>query len=170
MAPHKSATGHALLANDPHLGHAHPPIWYQAHLKAGALDVTGVTIPGLPVFVIGHNRDIAWGFTNLMVDAADFFIEQLNPDFPTRVMYKGEWVEMGSRRETIQVRGEEDIVLDVRTTPHGPVVSELIEGTEVVLAYQWVYWMAEGDVDGRAVWHRIEQAIDELQRTAPGVH
>ena len=160
VAPHKSATGHALLANDPHLGHAHPPIWYQAHLKAGALDVTGVTIPGLPGFVIGHNRDIAWGFTNLMVDAADFFVEKLNPDFPTRVMYKGEWVEMGSRSETIQVRGEEDIVLDVRTTPHGPVVSELIEGTEEVLAYQWVYWSAEGDMDAFTLLNRARNWSD----------
>ena len=143
VAPSRSTTGGAILANDPHLGHGLPGIWYQAHLKAGKLDVIGVTIPGMPSVVIGHNRDIAWGLTNLMADASDFFLEKLNPENPEQVMYKGQWVAIKTLRETIQVKGEAPVELVIRLTPHGPLVNDLLEGQTEALSYQWV--MAEAD-------------------------
>jgi penicillin amidase len=169
LAPARSASGQALLANDPHLGHGQPPIWYEAHLKAGALDVTGVIIPGLPFFVLGHNRDIAWGFTNLMVDAADFFIERVNPDNPKQVWHSGKWEDLQERQETIQVRGRDAVELTVRISPHGPIVTGLAgrprpeglpenkdEPAETrLLAYQWLYWVAEGDPDA---FHQLNHA------------
>jgi len=82
VAPHRSASGNAILANDPHLSHGLPQIWYEAHLQAPGLDVTGVTLPGLPFVLIGHNRHITWGLTNVMQDAADFFLERLDPERP----------------------------------------------------------------------------------------
>jgi penicillin amidase len=161
ISPARSASGHAMLANDPHLGHAQPGVWYEAHLRAGALDVAGVLIPGLPFIVLGHNRDIAWGFTNLMVDAGDFFIERINPDDPGQVMHRGQWVPLQVRGERIQVRGGDTEELQVRITPHGPIVNPVMkqgekaesgeggqaEEAQLVLSYRWLYWVVDGDVD-----------------------
>lgn len=124
VGPKKSASGHPLLANDPHLGHGLPGIWYEAHLVTPTLDVIGVGLPGLPFLAIGHNRDIAWGFTNAMLDASDFFMETLRPG-SDEVQSRGEWVKLGSREEVIKVRGAGDVRLVVKTTPHGPLVGEL---------------------------------------------
>ena len=148
VGPRKSATGHALLANDPHLGHGLPGIWYEAHLVTPTQDVVGVTIPGLPFVSIGHNRDIAWGFTNVMLDAADFFIETLRPE-TGEVMSRGQWVKLETREEVIKVKGGADVALKVTRTPHGPIVSDLLDGEKRALAYQWNY-AAPGpnEVDG----------------------
>jgi penicillin G amidase len=144
VGPAKSATGKPILCNDPHLAHALPGIWYEAHLQTPSLDVAGVTIPGFPLVVIGHNRDVAWGMTNLMLDGGDFFIERLDPGDPRRVMSNGEWAPVETRSEVIKVRGEPDATVTVRTTPHGPVVSDLVPGETRVLAYEWNYRTAAG--------------------------
>jgi penicillin amidase len=158
IGPQKSATGRPILANDPHLGHALPGIWYEAHLQTPTQDVTGVTLVGFPLVVIGHNRDVAWGFTNVMLDGADFFVEKLDPARPGMVMHRGEWVPLEVRRETIHVKGEADVSLDVRVTPHGPIVNDLlaereetpVEDAPAPLAYQWNYAKATqaNEVDG----------------------
>ncbi len=148
VGPKKSATGHPLLANDPHLGHGLPGIWYEAHLVTPTEDVVGVTVPGLPFLSIGHNRDIAWGFTNVMLDGADFFVETLRPE-TGEVMSEGEWVKLESREEVIKVKGGADVVLKILRTPHGPIVSDLLQDETRALAYQWNY-AARGpnEVDG----------------------
>src|SRR5205085_3595028 len=60
-----TVTGKPLLSNDMHLRHQVPNVWYEAHLTAGDFDVAGVTLPGFPYVIAGHNRRVAWGFTNL---------------------------------------------------------------------------------------------------------
>ena len=76
----RTKTGKPLLANDPHLAHQNPTIWYEIHLKAPGIDCYGVSLPGLPGIVIGHNKSIAWGLTNVMADGCDFFVESINPN------------------------------------------------------------------------------------------
>ncbi len=144
VGPSKSTTGHPILCNDPHLAHGLPGIWYEAQLKTKTQDVIGVTIAGFPLVVIGHNRDIAWGMTNLMLDAADFFVEKIDPTDPSRVMSRGEWVPVKTRAETIKVKGGADVSLEVRSTPHGPLVSDLMAGESRALSYQWNYAMPNG--------------------------
>jgi penicillin amidase len=138
VGPQKSATGHPLLANDPHLGHGIPGVWYEAHLVTPSLDVIGVGIPGLPFLAIGHNREIAWGFTNVMLDGSDFFVEELRPE-KGEVKSRGAFVKLGSREEVIHVKGAEGVRLQVKTTPHGPLVSDLLPGEKRALAFQWNY-------------------------------
>jgi penicillin amidase len=149
VGPARSATGKPILCNDPHLAHALPGIWYEAHLQTPTLDVAGVTIPGFPLVILGHNRDIAWGMTNLMLDGADFFVEKLDADDSSRVMSRGDWVKVRTRTELIKVRGAADVTLSVRTTPHGPIVSDLLPGETRALAYQWNYHMTSdgGEID-----------------------
>ena len=130
-----SATGQPLLANDPHLGVTMPGIWMQMGLHCRTvseecpLDVAGFTFSGMPGVVIGHNADIAWGFTNLSPDVSDLYLEKVDGD---------EWIHDGERRplkmreETIEVRGAEDVDITVRSTAHGPILSDVSdELTEV---------------------------------------
>jgi penicillin amidase len=125
-----SATGQPLLANDPHLSTSVPGIWTQMGLHCRTiteecpLDVAGFTFSGVPGVIIGHNADIAWGFTNLGPDVTDLYVEKLDGE---------DWLQGGQRRalrqrtETIEVRDGEDVTFRVRSTAHGPLLSDVSE-------------------------------------------
>ena len=125
-----SETGAPILANDPHLGVSMPGIWVQMGLhcrtvsEACPLDVSGFTFSGVPGVIIGHNADIAWGFTNLGPDVTDLYVERVREDEWFR---DGEWQSLRTRTETIEVRGQEDETLTVRSTLHGPLLSDVSE-------------------------------------------
>ncbi len=125
-----SATGSPLLANDPHLGTTVPGIWMQMGLHcttvsdACPLDVAGFTFSGVPGVVIGHNAHIAWGFTNLGPDVSDLYLEKIVGD---RWRYDGKLLPLRTRTETIKVRGAPDKTLTVRSTKHGPLLSDVSE-------------------------------------------
>jgi penicillin amidase len=118
-----TASGKPLLANDPHLHHSIPSVWYMIHLKAPNLDVSGVSLPGLPLVVIGHNEKIAWGMTNTGPDVQDLFIETFNSQAPDEYQHNGQWEHAAIRDEVIKVRGHGAYHLRVVETRHGPIVS-----------------------------------------------
>jgi penicillin amidase len=120
-----SATGMPLLANDPHLAHSLPCIWYQAHLRAPNLNVTGVSLPGAPSIIIGHNDHIGWGMTNLNPDVQDVFAEEFESVQGTKYLAKNVWVEADIRSETIKIKGKPDNILRVLVTRHGPIMRRL---------------------------------------------
>lgn len=130
---HKSATGKPILANDPHLGFSLPAIWYTAHLVAPGLDVIGVTFPGFPYAVIGHNDRVAWGLTNLQSDAVDYFMEKTDAAHPGQYFYKGSWRALDRREEDVPVRGDKPYHLVIESTAHGPLVTT----HGVRLALEW---------------------------------
>ncbi len=152
VSPRRSVTGHAILANDPHLGFPLPPIWYQARLRAPGFDVAGVTLPGLPFVVIGRNRHIAWGLTNVMQDAADFFVERLDDERPGQVMFRGKWVDLEKRVETIRVKGGEARSLEVLSTPHGPLVNHLLPEIQKPVSFRWTLHAAEHANEIEGLW------------------
>ena len=124
-------SGEPLLANDPHLAPAMPSIWYQAGMHCRSItpdcryDVSGWTMAGLPGVFIGHNADISWGFTNLGPDVSDLVLER------TR---RGSYFVDGRRRpisvstETIRVAGGQPVEIEVRSTAHGPILSDVVGG------------------------------------------
>ncbi|OHD74521.1 MAG: hypothetical protein A2V99_08525 [Spirochaetes bacterium RBG_16_67_19] len=133
----RTASGKPLLANDMHLGIQMPSIWYEIALHGVAEDgtvrrtaacpfqVRGLSFPGAPGVIAGHNDRIAWGHTNLGGDVQDFYVERLNPDNPDQYEVNGRWVDMEVRVEVIKVRkAVEPVRLRVRTTRHGPVLSD----------------------------------------------
>jgi len=138
-------SGKPLLANDPHLGHRVPSVWYMIHLKAPGLNVSGVSLPGFPLVVIGHNERIAWGMTNTGPDVQDLYVETFNPQNPKQYRRGNEWVEAEEREETIKVRAKQDHRFTVRATNHGPVISssipELSSGR--ALALRWTAFDAD---------------------------
>jgi penicillin amidase len=130
ISPQRSGTGSAILANDPHLGIRMPSIWYQASLHCAPktdecpLDVTGFSFAGMPGIIIGHNDQIAWGFTNLGPDVMDLYIERVNPNNQFQYEVNGQWVDMEVRTETIIVAGGDPEEVTVRATRHGPIISD----------------------------------------------
>ncbi|MCR2813066.1 MULTISPECIES: penicillin acylase family protein [Microbacterium] len=128
-------TGMPLLANDPHLGASLPSVWHQSHLRCRTVseacpyDVTGFGFSGVPGIIIGHNRDIAWGFTNLTSDVTDLYVERVEGDEYWR---DGALVPLETRTEMVEVAGGDPVELEIRSTVHGPIVSGLSgEFTEI---------------------------------------
>jgi len=125
-----TASGTPILANDPHLGISMPSIWFQVDMhcrvksEACPFEVSGFSFAGVPGVIIGHNDRIAWGLTNVGPDVMDLYIEKVNPDNPNQYEVNGEWVDFETRIETIQVAGSEPVELTVRSTRHGPVLTD----------------------------------------------
>jgi penicillin amidase len=122
----RTATGKPILANDPHLGLRVPSVWFLASIDAPGLRATGATLPGVPGVLIGHNDRIAWGLTSLEPDVQDLFVEEVDPDDPSRYRHAGEWKRFDERRETIRVRGAADVEHVVRVSVHGPVINDAL--------------------------------------------
>ncbi len=144
VAGSHTTTGKPLLANDPHLALSAPAIWYYAHLKTPSTDVMGASLPGLPFVVLGRNAHVAWGFTNTGPDVQDLYLEQIDAANPTRYKTPTGWQAFGTRTETIAVKGKPDVTQVVRSTRHGPVISdaqavhaEVLDMSRFVLALSW---------------------------------
>jgi penicillin amidase len=140
----RTVSGKPLLANDPHLGLGTPAIWFYAHLKSPEQNVIGATLPGMPLVVLGHNSHVAWGFTNTGPDVQDLYLEKINPSNPLQYQTPDGWQAFVSRQETIRVKGKPDVVHTVRSTRHGPVLSDaqsahadIIDTSKFVLALRW---------------------------------
>ncbi len=139
-------SGMPLLANDPHLGASLPSVWYQVQLKCEKVseecpfDVGGFSFSGLPGIVIGHNAQIAWGFTNLTTDVTDLYLERIDGDEYWR---DGKREPLEVRTETIKVAGGDDVELTIRSTVHGPIISGLF-GSATAIADAPVVGTDEG--------------------------
>ncbi len=125
-----TTSGKPLLANDPHLAASAPSIWHMVELNAPGLHVAGVTMPGTPGILLGHNATIAWGATNLGPDVQDVYLEKFDKENPRRYMTPAGWREAEIRHQEIKVRKgfadatTDTIPFDVTVTRHGPVILE----------------------------------------------
>ena len=124
IAGRKTRSGRPILANDPHLQIEFPSTWYELHLVAAGLDVTGVTIPGLPFVALGHNARVAWGMTNTGADVQDMYLERVDVD-RKRAMFRGEWVPVQVTPADIPVRGGSVRKFEIWKTRHGPIYSDI---------------------------------------------
>ncbi|WP_431247869.1 penicillin acylase family protein [Leifsonia xyli] len=135
VAGSHTASGKPLLANDPHLGPVLPSVWYQMGLHCRAVgqtcpfDVAGFSFSGFPGIIIGHNDRISWGFTNLGPDVADLFVEKVTGD---TYEYDGTQVPLIKRTERIHVAGGADVTITVRSTRHGPIVTDIGDAYAVI--------------------------------------
>jgi penicillin amidase len=163
-----TVTGKPLLSNDMHLGHQMPNLWYEAHLRSGALDVAGVTLPVMPYVIVGHNQRIAWGFTNIGPTVTDVYIENFNEQGAYQTP-KG-WMQPEHRAEVIHVKGKPDVTLDVKITRHGPIITDLVPGEKRPLALRWTLYdglrIPFFDVNMAQNWGDFQKALSQLD--APG--
>ncbi|MEV7955468.1 penicillin acylase family protein [Streptomyces sp. NPDC087532] len=170
-----TTTGKPLLANDPHLAPQLPSLWYQMGLHCREIsakcqyDTAGYTFSGMPGVIIGHNQDIAWGFTNLGADVTDLFLEKVSGD---GYLYDGKIKPFTTREETIKVAGGKSRQITVRETNNGPLVSDRSSELETVGQKAPVGNSAPDRADGYAValkWTALEpgksmDAVFELNR------
>ncbi len=135
VSQERSASGHTYLCNDMHLSLMLPSIWYETHLVGGGFNVSGVSLSGVPLILVGHNQNIAWGSTLAFTDAEDLFIEKISEDNPNQYEVNGEFVEAEIIKEKIIIKGQaEPHIETVMITRHGPIISDVIEGTNVRVA------------------------------------
>jgi penicillin amidase len=128
IAGDRTASGKPILSNDTHIGFAQPAVWYEAHLEYPGYRFYGHHIAGIPFGLLGQNHFAGWGLTMFENDDTDFFYEETNDN--GQVKYKGEWVDITFRKEIIKVKGELDVELTIPATPHGNVISGIIEFTD----------------------------------------
>ncbi len=140
VAGKKSTTGKPIFSNDMHLGLNVPGIWSRMHqVIDGKLNVTGVTLPGSPFIVAGHNQKIAWGMTNVMLDGADFYVETINPQNKAQYQLNGEWKDMEVRNEKIFVKDKDKpIERTLYFTHRGPVISKFGDIQTKPVSMHWV--------------------------------
>ncbi len=138
----KVAGAKSMLAGDPHLPQTVPSIWYQVALSAPGLSVTGVSVPGLPGVLIGHNAHIAWSLTDTQNQATLFYAERTSKSRPGQYFWQGAWRRMRQVHYTIPVRGGSAAHLTVDITVHGPVMTQAGQTTSV----DWMGNIASPDI------------------------
>jgi penicillin amidase len=139
VAGSHTASGKPLLSNDMHLTLREPDTWYIADLRAPGFHAAGVTLPGLPLIVAGHNEHVAWGYTALYSDVQDLYTEKLDG----KGNYEGPdaaWHPLSFDHEVIHVRGGRDVVVDIESTAHGPLLNPLLAAGDPPIALKWTLY------------------------------
>ncbi len=137
----KSVSGGALLAGDPHLDVTRlPQFWYAVglHTTDGEYDALGITVPGLPLVVMGHNREAAWTMTAAGVDQTDYYLEEVNPSDSMQYRTSDGWREFSVVVETLIVAGADSArIVNIRSTNHGPIVLDSSESLSHSYSLHW---------------------------------
>lgn len=136
----KTVSGRPLLANDPHLEINLPPIWYEIHLNCPTMNVVGVSIPGSPLVILGHNQHIAWGMTYSTADCQDLYLERFNDSRDMYLNGKG-WKPLRKIQEKIRIRGRKEAEkMEILWTERGPIISPIILETQVPVSLRWTVY------------------------------
>ncbi|HTQ54318.1 MAG TPA: penicillin acylase family protein [Bryobacteraceae bacterium] len=157
----RTASGKPILCDDMHLEYSIPGIWYEVHLQAPGLDVSGVSLPGAPSVIVGHNRRIAWGVTNLQFDVQDLYIENFDPR-TGRYLYRGQWEQARQEREIIAVKGGPAVEMPLWVTRHGPLY---IDDAKEHLALRWTaaepgsFQFPFPEIDKAGNWQEFTRAL-----------
>lgn len=146
----KTKSGKPLLANDPHLAYNLPPWWYEIRLKSNNYNFGGYGLYGIPLPVIGHNENIGWGFTNVMTDDMDFYIESLNED-QTQYYVDGEWRDLIIEEEELVLKSGSKRKIIIRSTHRGPIISEIHRDAKALnkaISFRWTEFDAFDETTG----------------------
>jgi penicillin G amidase len=141
IAGRHTASGKSLLSNDMHLELTVPNIWYMADLRAPGFHAAGVALAGVPFVVAGHNDHVAWGYTALYADVQDLYVEKLDRKGNYQAT-DGSWNPLAVDREVIQIRGAKDVIVNVQSTAHGPLLNPLFTKETRPLALKWTLYDA----------------------------
>jgi penicillin amidase len=144
VSGNKTLSGYPILANDPHLTLSFPSIWYQLQMSSPSVNVNGVSIPGSPCIIIGYNKDISWGVTNVGADILDWYQLKFKDKSKNEYWYNNKWTKVSRRIERIIIRGQKTQFDTVIYTHYGPVVYETnqIKTTENVPVGSALRWIA----------------------------
>ena len=160
IAGSHTASGKPMLSSDMHLDFSIPGIWYLVHLEAPGLDAAGVSLPGTPGVIVGHNDRIAWGVTNLHFDVQDLYIEKFD-DRTGRFEFRGKVLQARPEREVIRVRNARPVEMINWVTVHGPVRAE----GKLRLALRWtaalpgIFQFPFVEIDRARDWQEFTKAV-----------
>lgn len=179
----KSATDFPQLAGDPHLGLDMPGKWYEAHLNVDGQNLSGATLAGAPIVVLGQNDHLAWSLTNIMLDDTDFYQEAINPNNPDQYVLDtlaGEPVyeKFRIQEEVIKIKNADDTLFTRKLTKHGPVISEVFPEQQYtedrVITMRWTGQETSNEIEALLTMNWA-QSFEEFQQGArdfkvPGQH
>jgi penicillin amidase len=141
VAGTKTASGNAILCDDPHLSLSLPSIWYEMQLQTPTMNVYGVTLPGSPAVIIGFTDSISWGVTNAQRDLVDWYQIKFKDDSKDEYLLDGKYVKTQKVIEEIKIRNKESLMDTVCYTVWGPVTYDENFGTKnqkIPFAMRWV--------------------------------
>lgn len=144
----RTVSGKPLLAGDPHIAYSTPSVWYEAHLQSPGFELYGHFQALNPVALLGHNKDFGWSLTMFQNDDVDLIAEKVNPDNANQVWNNDAWVDLSSRVETIQVKGQAPVQITLRRSPHGPVINDVFKGSfaKTPVAMWWAFLETDNPV------------------------
>ncbi len=174
----KTASGETILSGDPHIAHACPSVWYEAHMVTPDANFYGHFLAGVPMALLGYNQKVAWSLTMFQNDDVDLFAEKPNPQNPNQVWSEGRWADLEIEHETIKVKGEADLNIDVRISRHGPIINDtldLLSAEKLPVAVSWGFHDFKNDmISGLYELSHIDtvyQAPSALEKIhAPGLN
>jgi penicillin amidase len=134
VAGTRTASGSPLLCGDPHLEvNRLPGVGYEVVLHVGSGWVKGLTLPGLPGFLVGRNPDLAWSVTYSCADTSDFFVERCRDGSYLR---DGQWRSFAVRRERVVRRRHPVVEFPVYENEHGILEGDPAQAGDY-LAWKW---------------------------------
>ena len=162
----RTLSGYPIMANDPHRAQSAPSLRYWVHLVAPGWNVIGGGEPVLPGVSIGHNEHGAWGLTVFGQDNEDLYVYETNPANPDQYRHLGRWEEMTVIRETIPVKGQGGVEVELKYTRHGPVVFQDAENNAAyAVAAAWLDYgsapyLASLRMDQATTWEEFVEACN----------
>ncbi len=167
-----TASGKPLLAGDPHIRFAVPAVWYEAQLSYPGFELYGHHQALNPVASLGHNRQFAWSLTMFQNDDLDLIAEKSNPDNPDQVWYQGQWVNLESREETIQVKDGEPVKLTLRRSPHGPIINDALGAAagKTPIAMWWAFLETENPILDAFYQLNRADSLDKARAASEKIH
>ena len=172
IGPQKTQTGTVLFANDPHIGFAQPSVWYEAHLEAPGLSSYGNYVAGYPFPHIGNNRHHAIGLTMFENDDVDYYRERINGENPDLYRKENSWTSIDKRKEIIKVKGQEDVEMIVRSTHHGPIISDVVKhlNPDEAISMWWEYQKHPLQLLQASFLIANGQTLEEVRKGASMIH
>ncbi|MEY4258808.1 MAG: hypothetical protein RJA56_1709, partial [Pseudomonadota bacterium] len=168
----RTASGRPLLAGDPHIAYAVPAVWYEAHLSSPGFELFGHFLALNPMALLGHNRDFGWSLTMFQNDDTDLVALTVDPKNPDRIWHQGAWVDLIVREETIAVKGADSVVMQVRSSPHGPVINDALPSPSAgqPLALWWTLYQTENPIVEAFYQLNRANTLDKARQAASLVH
>ncbi|NER11416.1 penicillin amidase [Muriicola jejuensis] len=172
IGPEKTRSGKVIFANDPHIGFAQPSVWFEAHLMTPSYEKYGYHLAGVPMPLLGHDRNLAYGFTMFENDDIDFFYETLNPEDSTQYLTPSGWKALEVVTKTIKVKDQDDVQFSYRKTERGPILNGIanqITGDRPI-SMDWIYTKGENRVMEALFGISHARNIEEFKQALPKIH
>ncbi len=172
VSPAKSASGQAVLSNDPHIGFSQPSVWYEAHISSPGFSYYGYHLAGTPFATLVHSEHIATGLTMFENDDLDFYRERVNPENENQYWAVDQWVDFETRQETIIVKDGENVSFTVRDSRHGPIMNDAVKtlANEAPVAAWWTYYQFDNYVFEATHKMAGAKSIDDVREAASMIH